>query len=49
LKTFIRFSLTCLISTGALLSATKAANPWPCFGVMALVWILFAWWLSTKR
>jgi len=43
MKNFIHFILTCFISTGALLGATKAANPWPYFVVTLFVWLLFAW------
>jgi hypothetical protein len=46
MKTFLHFILTCFISTGALLSATGAKNPWPYFAVMAAVWTLFIWRVS---
>jgi len=51
MKSFIHFILTCFISTGALLGATKATDPWPYFAVMVIVWLLFAWCISvrTKR
>jgi hypothetical protein len=49
MKTFLHFSLTCFISTGALLGATKAANPWPYFGVMAFAWLIFAWRISVSN
>jgi hypothetical protein len=49
MKTFLHFILTCLISTGALLGATKAANPWPNFAVMLFVWALFAWRLHVRN
>ncbi|HTD98511.1 MAG TPA: hypothetical protein VK668_04470 [Mucilaginibacter sp.] len=49
MKTFIHFILTCFISTGALLGATKAANPYPYFAVMAIAWALFIWRVSVRN
>jgi len=48
MKNTIRFLLTCLISTGALLGATKSTNPWPYFTVTLIVWLLFAWRMSAR-
>jgi hypothetical protein len=48
MKTFLHFILTCLISTGALLSATGSRNPWPNFAIMAAVWTLFIWRISVR-
>jgi threonine/homoserine/homoserine lactone efflux protein len=49
MKNAIHFILTCFISTAALLGATKAHNPWPYFGVMAFIWLLFAWRVSVRN
>jgi hypothetical protein len=48
MKNFLHFILTAFISTGALLGATKAPNPWPYFGVMAMVWLIFVWRLNKR-
>jgi hypothetical protein len=49
MKNSIHFILTCFISTGALLGATKATNPWPYFAVMLWVWLIFAWRVSLRK
>jgi steroid 5-alpha reductase family enzyme len=49
MKNSIHFLLTCFISTGALLGATKSTNPWPYFTVTLIVWLLFAWRVSARR
>jgi len=43
MKTFIYFVFTCLISTGALLGALNAKNPFPAFAAAFAVWALFIW------
>jgi hypothetical protein len=43
MKTFVYFIITCLISTGALLGATHARNPFPAFGIAFGIWALFLW------
>ena len=43
MKTAIYFIITCFISTGALLGATNAKNPFPAFGIAFGIWILFLW------
>jgi hypothetical protein len=48
MKTFLHFIFTCLISTGALLAATNAHNPWPDFAIMAAVWALFIWRVTVR-
>jgi hypothetical protein len=48
MKIILHFILTAAISTGSLLAATKAAHPWPYFGIMAFVWIIFAWRLNQR-
>jgi hypothetical protein len=43
MKTAIYFIITCFISTGALLGATNAKNPFPAFAIAFGIWILFLW------
>ncbi|MEO7213891.1 hypothetical protein ABIB62_004544 [Mucilaginibacter sp. UYP25] len=43
MKTFIYFIGTCFISTGALLGALNAKNPFPAFGIAFGLWALFFW------
>jgi len=43
MKTAIYFIITCFISTGALLGATNAKNPFPLFGIAFGIWVLFIW------
>jgi len=43
MKTAIYFIITCFISTGALLGATNAKNPFPAFAVAFGIWALFLW------
>ena len=43
MKTAIYFIITCFISTGALLGATNAKNPFPLFGIAFGIWALFLW------
>lgn len=43
MKTLIYFIFTCCISTGALLGALHAKNPYPAFAIAFGVWALFAW------
>ena len=43
MKTAIYFIITCFISTGALLGATNAKNPFPLFGIAFGIWVLFLW------
>jgi len=43
MKTVIYFIITCFISTGALLGATNAKNPFPLFGIAFGIWVLFIW------
>lgn len=43
MKTAIYFIITCFISTGALLGATNAKNPFAAFAVAFGIWILFLW------
>ena len=43
MKTAIYFIITCFISTGALLGATNAKNPFTAFAVAFGIWILFLW------
>jgi hypothetical protein len=49
MKTFLHFIVTCFISTGALLGATKAPSPWPYFAIMAIAWLLFVWRVSIRN
>ena len=43
MKTALYFIITCFISTGALLGATNAKNPFTAFAVAFGIWILFLW------
>jgi len=43
MKTVIYFIITCFISTGALLGATNAKNPFPAFAIAFGIWALFLW------
>ena len=43
MKTAIYFIITCFISTGALLGATNAKNPFPAFAIAFGIWALFLW------
>ncbi|WP_259065016.1 hypothetical protein HDF24_00300 [Mucilaginibacter sp. X4EP1] len=43
MKTALYFIITCFISTGALLGATNAKNPFPLFGIAFGIWVLFIW------
>jgi hypothetical protein len=43
MKTAIYFIITCFISTGALLGATNAKNPFPAFAIAFGIWALFIW------
>jgi hypothetical protein len=43
MKTVLYFIITCFISTGALLGATNAKNPFPAFAIAFGIWILFLW------
>jgi hypothetical protein len=43
MKTAIYFIFTCFISTGALLGATNAKNPFLLFGIAFGIWVLFLW------
>jgi hypothetical protein len=43
MKTFVYFILTCFISTGALLGALHAKNPYPAFAIAFGAWLLFIW------
>lgn len=43
MKTAIYFIITCFISTGALLGATNAKNPFPAFVIAFGIWALFLW------
>ena len=43
MKTALYFIITCFISTGALLGATNAKNPFPLFGIAFGIWALFLW------
>jgi hypothetical protein len=43
MKTVIYFIGTCFISTGALLGALNAKNPFPLFLIAFGVWALFLW------
>jgi len=39
----IYFIGTCFVSTGALLGALNAKNPFPLFGIAFGIWALFLW------
>ncbi|MDP9079954.1 MAG: hypothetical protein M3O71_21215 [Bacteroidota bacterium] len=41
MKTAFLFIFTCLISTGALLGALHAKNPYPNFGIAFSAWVFF--------
>jgi len=41
MKTAIYFIITCFISTGAMLGALNAKNPFPLFGIAFGIWALF--------
>lgn len=43
MKTAIYFIITCFISTGALLGATNAKNPFPAFAIAFGIWVMFLW------
>jgi hypothetical protein len=43
MKTFVYFIITCFISTGALLGATNAKNPFPLFAIAFGIWGVFLW------
>jgi hypothetical protein len=43
MKTFLYFVFTCFVSTGALLGALNAKNPFPAFAVAFGIWALFLW------
>jgi hypothetical protein len=43
MKTAFYFIVTCLVSTGALLGALNAKNPFPAFAVAFGIWALFLW------
>jgi hypothetical protein len=42
MKTAIYFIITCFISTGALLGATNAKNPFPAFAIAFGIWALLS-------
>jgi len=48
MKTFLYFVFTCLVSTGALLGALNARNPFPAFAVAFGIWALFLWGCSRR-
>jgi hypothetical protein len=48
MKTTIYFIFTCLISTGALLGALNAKNPFPAFIVAFGIWAVFLWGYSRR-
>jgi hypothetical protein len=43
MKTALYFIITCFISTGVLLGAINAKNPFPAFGIAFGIWLLFLW------
>ena len=43
MKTTLFFIFTCLVSTGAMLGALHATNPFPNFAVAFGIWIFFIW------
>jgi hypothetical protein len=43
MKTALYFIITCFISTGALLGALNAKNPFPEFGIAFGIWAWFVW------
>jgi hypothetical protein len=49
MKTGIYFIITCFISTGALLGATNAKNPFPLFAIAFGIWGLFLWGYNRRR
>jgi ABC-type transport system involved in multi-copper enzyme maturation permease subunit len=49
MKTAIYFIITCFISTGALLGATNAKNPFPAFAIAFGIWALFIWGYYQKN
>ena len=48
MRTAIYLIFTCLISTGALLGALNAKNPFPAFIVAFGIWALFLWGWSRR-
>jgi hypothetical protein len=49
MKATIYFIFTCLISTGALLGALNAKNPFPAFIVAFGIWAVFLWGYSHRN
>ncbi|MDB5117358.1 MAG: hypothetical protein JWQ79_2850 [Mucilaginibacter sp.] len=43
MKIFIYFVITCFISTGALLGALNAKNPFPSYAIGFGIWAVFLW------
>jgi hypothetical protein len=43
MKTAVYFIFSCFISTGALLGALHAKNPFPAFAIAFGIWALFVW------
>jgi hypothetical protein len=48
MKTLLLFFLTCIIGSGALLTATAMQNKWPGFIVGFGVWLLFIWRIAKR-
>jgi ABC-type transport system involved in multi-copper enzyme maturation permease subunit len=48
MKNLLLFFLTCVIATGALLSAATMKNPWPSFIVGFGVWLLFIFRIAKR-
>jgi hypothetical protein len=49
MKTFLCFVFTCLVSTGALLGALNAKNPFPAFAVAFCIWAVFIWGYNRRE
>jgi len=43
MKTAIYFIITCFISTGAMMGALNAKNPFPAFAIAFGMWAWFLW------
>ena len=48
MRTFLFFIFTCLVSTGAMLGALHATNPFPNFAIAFGIWALFIW-IQSRR